>query len=407
MQPQDMERRIRHGLTQMLGPGIANRCTLQNLGGHASLRIYWRIHLPAETRQNYPRNGELTLMAMVMPLSEDARKSEEGNAANAPVPAELPFVNVHRWLSKIGMPVPEIDYLNLENGILFLEDLGDEMFENAVLAAKNTEEVENLYREAIDLLIDFQKATLADAQNSDQRVENLYREAIDLLIDFQKATLADAQNSDQPDECLVWQRAFDYDLLFWELEHYLEWGLEERLGKESIAPHRPNLETAFRSITERLLELPQTIVLRDYQSRNIMRKNNAWILIDFQDALRGPYIYDLVALLRDSYIELAPETVTRLVAYYAERGKRAGLPWCTSFQDVENAFHLQTLQRKLKDAGRFIFIDRVKNNSSFLPYYEPSIGFVQNALAHLPDFENLLTLLLEIEPAMQLAQRKL
>lgn len=378
MQPQDMERRIRHGLTQMLGPGIANRCTLQNLGGHASLRIYWRIHLPAETRQNYPRNGELTLMAMVMPLSEDARKSEEGNAANAPVPAELPFVNVHRWLSKIGMPVPEIDYLNLENGILFLEDLGDEMFENAVLAAKNTEEVENLYREAIDL-----------------------------LIDFQKATLADAQNSDQPDECLVWQRAFDYDLLFWELEHYLEWGLEERLGKDPIAPHRPNLETAFRTITERLLELPQTVVLRDYQSRNIMRKNNAWILIDFQDALRGPYIYDLVALLRDSYIELAPETVTRLVAYYAERGKRAGLPWCTSFQDVENAFHLQTLQRKLKDAGRFIFIDRVKNNSSFLPYYEPSIGFVQNALAHLPDFENLLSLLLEIEPAMQPAQRKL
>lgn len=371
MNPQDMERRVRYCLTQLLGPEIATNSTLQNLGGHASLRIYWRIHLPENALQVCPR-GEPTLMAMVMPLSEEALKSDEGNASDAPVPTELPFANVQRWLNKIGMPVPEIDYIDLENGVLFLEDLGNEMFENAILAAAGDSE----------------------------KIENIYREAIDLLVAFQSATLANPTAT-----CIASERAFTYDLLYWELDHYREWGLEARLGKEFIAPYRPQLDAAFQAITNRLLELPQTIVLRDYQSRNIMRKNNAWVLIDFQDALRGSFIYDLVALLRDSYIDLAPELVQRLVAYYADRGQQARLPWCAGLQEVETAFHLQTIQRKLKDAGRFVFIDRVKNNPSFLSYYDPSIEYVQNALANLPEFENLHALLLEIEPAMKPVQR--
>ncbi len=372
MNPQDMERRVRHCLTALLGPEIAAHSTLQNLGGHASLRIYWRVHLPKNALHKCPR-GESTLMAMVMPLNEDALKSDEGNAANAPVPTELPFANVQRWLNKIGMPVPEIDHIDMENGVLFLEDLGNEMFENAILAAAD----------------------------DTTKIESIYREAIDLLVAFQSATLAN------PDvTCIASERAFNYDLLYWELDHYREWGLEARLGKDYIAPHRPQLDAAFQAITNRLVELPQTIVLRDYQSRNIMRKNNAWVLIDFQDALRGSFIYDLVALLRDSYIDLAPELVQRLVAYYADCGQQAKLPWCTNLKDVETAFHLQTIQRKLKDAGRFIFIDRVKNNPSFLSYYDPSIAYVQNALINLPEFENLHTLLLNIEPAMKTVQRE-
>ncbi len=372
MNPQDMERRVRHCLTQLLGPEIAANSTLQNLGGHASLRIYWRVHLPENALDLCPR-GEPTLMAMVMPLSEDALKSDEGNAANAPIPTELPFANVQRWLHEIGMPVPEIDHIDMDYGVLLLEDLGNEMFENAILAT----------------------------DGDTAKTESIYREAIDLLVAFQTATLANPTVT-----CIASERAFDYDLLYWELDHYREWGLEARLGKDNIAPYRPQLDSAFQAIINRLVELPQTIVLRDYQSRNIMRKNNAWVLIDFQDSLRGSFIYDLVALLRDSYIDLAPEIVHRLVAYYADRGQQAKLPWCTSLSDVETAFHLQTIQRKLKDAGRFIFIDRVKNNPSFLSYYDPSIEYVQNALANLPEFKDLHALLLEIEPAMKPVQRK-
>ena len=47
-------------------------------------------------------------------------------------------------------------------------------------------------------------------------------------------------------------------------------------------------------------------------------------------------------------------------------------------------FHLQTVQRKLKDAGRFVFIDRVKGNPSFLPYVKPSLAYVRAALERSP-----------------------
>ena len=48
-----------------------------------------------------------------------------------------------------------------------------------------------------------------------------------------------------------------------------------------------------------------------------------------------------------------------------------------------------TVQRKLKDAGRFVFIDRVKKNPAFLPYFEPSLAKVRAGLARLADEEDM------------------
>ena len=130
-----------------------------------------------------------------------------------------------------------------------------------------------------------------------------------------------------------------------------------------------------------------------------MRKQDTWILIDFQDALNGPVIYDLVALLRDSYIELTADQVASLLDHYITVGQRRGLPWCQDAALMRRAFYLQTVQRKLKDAGRFIFIDKVKHNPSFLDYYEPSIGYVRQALRALDGYHGLDTLLAAVDPA--------
>ncbi|MEZ4458468.1 MAG: phosphotransferase [bacterium] len=351
-----MENRIRQALAARFDAQTAERAKLENLGGHASLRIYWRITLPSPG----PR-GESTLMAMVMPLGDDALKSEEGGSGA--VPPELPFINVQRYLSRLELPVPQIDHTDMAIGVLLLEDLGQEMFENAYLA--NPGNAEHLYQQAIDLLIRYQKAVETDTVH----------------------------------DCIAWDKSFDQPLLRWEMDHYREWGLDAQHGAEHAAARLPELEAAFDRVVATLLEAPQTLSLRDYQSRNIMRKNGAWILIDFQDALRGSCVYDLVALLRDSYIVLEPPLVQRLVQYYAEQGAQAGLSWCSDASAIHTLFHVQTVQRKLKDAGRFIFIDRVKGNPSFLPYYEPSIGYVKNALHHLPQFSDLQSLLVDLEPA--------
>ena len=199
-------------------------------------------------------------------------------------------------------------------------------------------------------------------------------------------------------ETIAHDRAFDPTLLRWELDHFTEWGLEAQYGEASIAPHTAEIGRWFEHIVDALMEVPQCVVFRDYQSRNIMCKEGELVLIDFQDALMGPCIYDLVALLRDSYIALDDEMVGLLVGDYIERGQRAGLSWCANEADVRRWFALQTIQRKLKDAGRFIYIDRVKNNPSFLHYYEPSLKYVHHAIAQLPELEELGQLLGTLEP---------
>jgi aminoglycoside/choline kinase family phosphotransferase len=105
----------------------------------------------------------------------------------------------------------------------------------------------------------------------------------------------------------------------------------------------------------------------------------AWI--DFQDALLGPRVYDLVALLSDSYQEFEPEFIEQRLDEYAET---VGLDR-TERALLGREFDWVTVQRKLKDAGRFIFIDRTHHNPSFLPFVEPTIAKARAALLRLSD----------------------
>ncbi len=383
---ENMEQRIRQALVQLFDEEVARSAELENRGGHASLRIYWRVQLPAHAQ---PPRGEYTQMAMVLPQSDDALKSEEGMSSEAEAPSELPFVNVYRYLNSIAMPVPDIDLVDMDLGVLLLEDLGDQTFEQSVLEVRRRDDL--------------------SAEAHETAFLDLYREAIDLLVNFQQAVLRSAVDDDfgDNDQCIAFGRSFDRELLRWELDHYLEWGLEARLDGEAaerVAARKDELDAIFDRVVDRLLELPQALVLRDYQSRNLMHKSSQdgaadWHLIDFQDALKGPFIYDLVALLRDSYIELAGSQVDTLLDYYTERGASVGLPWCADADRVFQAFHLQTIQRKLKDAGRFVYIDRVKGDASFLPYYDSSIRYVREALDKLVGWDELADVLSEVEPS--------
>jgi hypothetical protein len=229
----------------------------------------------------------------------------------------------------------------------------------------------------------------------------LYRQVLDLVVDLQRGLLDSRQTEGASitDESICWRRRFDAETLRWELDHFVEWGVEERFGPHVLDDdERAALDRIFDALVDELLELDQLVALRDVQSRNLMYKpsddrESPWVLIDFQDALVAPYIYDVVALLRDSYIELPPGQVSELLDYYVEAGAEAELPWCDDGDAVRRAFHLQTVQRKLKDAGRFIFIDRQKGNSDFLDYFEPSLGYVDHALEQLPGWDELQNIL--------------
>lgn len=327
---------LRHQVLQAIGPE-ASQWPLTRLKGDASSRSYYRIG-------SFPRSYVL----MVMPAGS-AAKSEEISKLEAQ--GELPFVNVHRYLNRLSVRVPEILRYDAGAGIMVLEDLGDLTLERAVLTG--------------------------------QELELLYGRAVDLLARLR------AQAEQNPDPtCVAFSRAFDQDLYEWEFHHFREWGLEAWSGRKPSSGERLALDHIFHRLAGELASQPRGFTLRDYQSRNIMLKDGELVTIDFQDALLGPRQYDLVSLLRDSYVELAPPFVRQMVERYLgalerETGEKI------SASEFNHFFDLLTVQRKLKDAARFEYIHQVKGNPSFLVSIPASLRYVADALQRLPELADL------------------
>ena len=163
-----------------------------------------------------------------------------------------------------------------------------------------------------------------------------------------------------------------------DLEVYTrEWGLEALFGARSPA-ERAVIDDAFRTIVDAIESMPFGFVHRDYQSKNLMvSESDDLTLIDYQDAMIGPRVYDLVALLCDSYVSLDPELQRAMIDRYAALRR-------IDRDELQNEFRWVTLHRKLKDAGRFVFIDRVRGNPDFLEWFPQSLVYVGRAVSETP-----------------------
>jgi aminoglycoside/choline kinase family phosphotransferase len=319
---------------------------VEPLTGQASARGYVRLHLS----EPLP-SGEGTVMLVL--LGDDPLGAEE--ATSEGLPAELPFTGMRRFLAGRGIPVPAILVDCWQEGWQLQTDLGDRTLKVTLEGLGRPEFLERMTA-GLDFLVDFQA--------------RVWREG--------------------PDRCQAFDRHFDHALLRWELDHFTEWGLQAWFGADLDADALGELSHWFDGIARRLAARGDRLVHRDFQSTNLMATPAGLVLIDFQDAHMGTEVYDLVAYLRDSYVELTPEELEGLLAAYVSARSDAGIPVAGDFREL---FHLQTVQRKLKDAGRFVFIDRVKGKPGYLPYVEPSLGYVSAALDQLPELAGLKTLL--------------
>ncbi len=295
--------------------------------GGASTRRYFRVMM---------EDGR---SAVAMFVAEGGKPEEIGKEG---VRRRWPFLEVRELLAARGVDVPRLHGEDTEAGWLLLEDLGEDTLANYLIRQPSA------------------------------RAE-LYSRAVKDLARAQRAL------ADLPAGSVVATRAFDEDLLRWEIEHFREWGLEGR-GHTLSPEDRVLFDTLADRLARRIAGWPRGFVHRDYQSRNLMVRDGGTLCwIDFQDALLGPRIYDLVALLNDSYQEFDRAFVEARLDEFAEAmgmkgDERAAL-------GVE--FDTVTVQRKLKDAGRFVYIDRVKRNPAFLRFVTPTVKKVASSIERL------------------------
>lgn len=307
------------------------RPAIEEMAGGASTRRFFRVK--AESGRS--------AVAMYVPLpSQELSKAKETGR-------RWPFLEVRELLTANSIRVPDLYAEASDDGWLLVEDLGDTLAQHL--------------------------------EHSPQDKPALYQRAVRDLAHAQRAL------STLPADSIVLQRAFDHDLLRWELEHFREWALEAR-GITLDTEQRAVFASASEYLASTIASWPRGFVHRDYQSRNLMVLPNAdgthalgWI--DFQDAMLGPRVYDLVALLGDSYQSFDRAFVdSRLTEFCAELDLDEAAE-----RELSRQFDMVTVQRKLKDAGRFVFIERKNGNPSFLKFVDPTIDKARASLARLSD----------------------
>ncbi|PKN09371.1 MAG: hypothetical protein CVU70_03640 [Deltaproteobacteria bacterium HGW-Deltaproteobacteria-5] len=104
-------------------------------------------------------------------------------------------------------------------------------------------------------------------------------------------------------------------------------------------------------------------VCRDFQSQNIMIKNDRPVFIDFQGMRHGNLFYDLGSLICDPYVSFSPDERHELIAfYYRIMQPNYSLDQFTDF------FWEGAAQRLMQALGAFGFLGLKKNKPDFLKH---------------------------------------
>ena len=353
----DLSARIRALLRQRFGSATQLERTAP-LAGDASTRRYLRAWL---------RGPSAPATAVVMLLADRGiAMSSDELAVFAEAPAELPYVNVHRFLARVGVAIPELYVDASQTGLLILEDVGDLALWDA-LQGQPESAVAELFERAIDQL---------------------------LLIELDGTAQRDAQ-------CIAFQQAFDRRLFDWEFEHFLEHGLINRAARPIPSSELEELRAHFARLSAFLDAQPRVLNHRDFHAWNLHVQNGAIRVIDFQDALLAPAPYDLATLLGDRVTPTAvpPQLEQRLLDYYAAAwAARSGSPW--SRQQLWDVYATCALQKAFKVVGRFHFLDVVKGKPGYLRYLPPTWRQIARLLAARPDLAPVHRILAQYAPEL-------
>lgn len=226
------------------------------------------------------------------------------------------FVLVTELIRSVGVNAPDIIALDLHQGFLLLDDLGNKPY----LDYLTIDTAENLYIDAINALIKMQ--------------------TIDAMLP-----------------------AYDEKLLQTEMDLFETWYLNRHLDIHLSEDQKASLDSIFTILIKNAIQQPQVFVHRDYHSRNLMITDNNPGVIDYQDAVIGPITYDLVSLFKDCYIEWPGEKIDHWLDLY--------LAGVTPTHFIEKAtlkrwFDLMGVQRHLKVLGIFARLNYRDGKSQYL-----------------------------------------
>jgi len=297
-----------------------------------------------------------------------------------------PFVRIARLMADAGLQVPQVLEWDEPQGFMLLNDLGQHTMMAVIQAAAPAEYHTEPYQ--------FWARPAPSAA-----VEALYRQAIDLLVQWQLASKPGVLP------------AYDEALLKRELSLFPDWYLGQHKGIDLAAPaqqkHQQTLQEAFARITANNLASPQVFVHRDFMPRNLMAPMPATSpsttlgVLDFQDAVYGPVTYDIASLMRDAFLTWDESFVLDVTVRYWEKARKAGLlnfeDWGDNFGEFYRSVEWMGLQRHLKVAGIFARLTLRDGKPKYLADAPRFIGYIRSTASRYRELTPLLRMIDEVE----------
>ena len=263
------------------------------------------------------------------------------------------YVAIARFLSSAGVPVPEVYLHDEEESLIWMQDLGE-----------------------VDLW---------SHRNDPWPVRReLYESTLDAVFAMHSwATHADGVGE------LELQRVFDADLYLWEQGYFFEHCLGNLFKTEPAELAALTALPALHAAAERLASIPRVLVHRDFQSQNVMIRDGAAWLIDFQGMRFGLAQYDLASLLYDPYVPLHDAERRILMDYY--KSLCGGVS-----ADFDEVYRWCALQRLMQALGAYGFLGLQKGRAEFLTYVPVALRSLRKVASGLDGLEPLVQKLEEL-----------
>jgi aminoglycoside/choline kinase family phosphotransferase len=291
--------------------------TRTKLFSDASFRHYERLS-----------NGEKSVMLMDAPPEKEDIK---------------PFVNIDHYLRRNNFNAPQIYAMDEKNGFLLLEDFGNDSYTN-LLSGKSS--LSGKYEE-----------------------EELYCAAIDVIAGLHRIPLAEKIAD------------YDYSLLMRECRLLVDWYLPNiGLDMDVKAAGEEYIEI-WKDILTGIKPAEPVTVMRDFHADNLMWiPNRSGIervgLLDFQDAVAGSPVYDLVSLLEDARRDVANDTVDACLKRYIKNRK------VLDKDEFMANYAMFAAQRNCKIVGIFARLAIRDNKPRYLSYMPRVWGHLMNDIKH-------------------------
>ena len=270
---------------------------------------------------------------------------------DAPPPKEdcIPFVRIAGYLEAMQLAAPRILEANVARGFLLLSDLGTQSYFTSMTVEPGS--AAGLYTDAM--------RALATLQANGSAYQSLLP-------------------------------AYDDTLLRFELSLFHDWLCQTHIGIQFSDADETHWQALCDLLVTNALEQAQVFVHRDYHSRNLMRlsENNPGML-DFQDAVEGPYTYDLVSLLKDCYLRWPAEQVRRWALDYYALLDDAPADRATFLRQ----FELMGVQRHLKAAGIFARLNHRDGKTAYMADIPRTLQYIAELGPRYPQLDYVVALI--------------